>query len=59
MALAVTQWADTVLKAPLTRCIIEPGNGASIRVAEKAGYTEIDRVESGGAMVIVLERSAP
>lgn len=59
LAVAVTQWADTVLKAPLTRCIIEPGNVASIRVAEKAGYAEIDRVESGGATVIVLERLKP
>lgn len=59
LAAAVTGWADRVLMAPATRCIIEPDNGASLRVAEKAGYAEIGRAELGDKAVIVLERRVP
>jgi RimJ/RimL family protein N-acetyltransferase len=35
-------WADAAIDAAEIRCIISPGNGASIRVAEKNGFTQID-----------------
>ena len=35
-------WADASIDADQIRCIISPGNGASIRVAEKNGFTRID-----------------
>ncbi|HEX7784348.1 MAG TPA: GNAT family N-acetyltransferase [Sphingobium sp.] len=58
LAVAVTGWADIALKARATRCIIEPDNAASLRVAGKAGYTEIGRAALGEKAVIVLERRA-
>lgn len=35
---AVLDWGDTALKAQETRCIIDPGNRASRRVADKLGF---------------------
>ena len=35
---AVLAWGDTALKAPEIRCIIDPGNRASRRVADKLGF---------------------
>ncbi|MDI1294908.1 MAG: GNAT family N-acetyltransferase [bacterium] len=35
---AVLDWADAHLDAPSIRCIIEPGNRASIKVAEKLDF---------------------
>ena len=39
---AALAWADTDIDAPEIRCIISPGNGASIRVAEKNGFVRIE-----------------
>lgn len=36
---AVLAWADTILGERETRCIIDPMNAASRRVAEKLGYS--------------------
>jgi RimJ/RimL family protein N-acetyltransferase len=38
---AVMDWADDVLGAPEVRCIINPGHGASERVAAKLGFVAI------------------
>jgi RimJ/RimL family protein N-acetyltransferase len=38
---AVLAWSDGVLEAPEVRCIIDPGNLASHRVAEKLGFVKI------------------
>ena len=35
---AALAWADEALKAPEIRCIIDPGNQASRRVADKLGF---------------------
>jgi RimJ/RimL family protein N-acetyltransferase len=43
---AVMEWADSELKAQETRCIIDPENAVSIKVAEKIGYQQIGDVES-------------
>ncbi len=42
----VLDWADGELKAPETRCIIDPENVVSIRVAEKIGYQRMGDVDS-------------
>jgi RimJ/RimL family protein N-acetyltransferase len=38
----VLAWADGAIDAKEVRCIISPGNGASIRVAQKNGFAQID-----------------
>ena len=43
---AALAWADTVLQAPETRCIIDPDNLVSIRVAEKLGFVRLAEVIS-------------
>ncbi len=45
------------LRAPRTFCLIHPGNGPSIRVAEKCGYRLSLRTFYKGAPVIVLGRT--
>jgi RimJ/RimL family protein N-acetyltransferase len=53
---AIVRWSDKELGALVTRCIIDPGNAASLRVAAKCGYAEIGRAGVGGSETIVLER---
>lgn len=54
---AVLAWADTNVSAERTACIIAPDNAASIRVAEKSGYSERARTTYGGAPTILFIRS--
>ena len=42
---AILDWSDRILKAPETRCIIDPDNTASQRVAAKLGYVQIDEID--------------
>ena len=42
---AVLAWADTELKPPEIRCIIDPSNAASERVAAKLGFKKIGEAE--------------
>ena len=42
---AILAWADTELKAPEVRCIIDLGNAASERVAAKIGFVKIGEAE--------------
>lgn len=53
---AVVAWGDENLDAVRTVCIIHPDNAASIRVAEKCGYREFERVAFGGEPSILYER---
>lgn len=48
------KWADG--RFPRTVCIIDPNNGASLRVAEKNGYREYARTTYHGEPTIMLER---
>lgn len=43
---AFLAWSDRVLPSREVRCIIEPRNVQSIRVAEKCGFTAIATIES-------------
>lgn len=52
---AALAWADTRFAGGRTVCIINPENGASLRVAEKVGYREFARTDYHGETVL-LER---
>ena len=53
---AALSWGDAHLHAPRTVCMINPGNAASIRVAEKCGYREYARAAYKGGESILFER---
>lgn len=53
---ACLQWADAELSAPRTVCVIEDGHEASIRVAEKCGYTLLRDAVLGESEVGVYQR---
>ena len=53
---AAIAWADRQLHARRTVCLIHDGNAASIRLAEKCGYCELQRTEYKGNNVIIFER---
>jgi RimJ/RimL family protein N-acetyltransferase len=53
---AIVGWADTALKGPEIRCIIDPRNTPSIRVAEKSGFARIDEVENELGVSLVFSR---
>ena len=56
---AVLDWSDKVLRAPETRCIIDPGNEASMRVAEKLDYVRLAEVDFPPATTILFGRRGP
>ena len=53
---AVTTWGDAHFGAMRTACIIGPENGASIRVASKCGYRELQRTTSHGQPTLLFVR---
>ncbi len=55
---AAHDWLDEVTPGRST-CIINPGNQASIRVAERVGYQEIGSSDYDGDAVLVFERYSP
>jgi len=55
---AVLDWAATRFGARRTVCIIDPGNSASIRVAEKSGYRQIGVATYHGDPTLVFARPA-
>jgi RimJ/RimL family protein N-acetyltransferase len=56
---AIMTWADTSLTAPEVRCIIDPENTPSIRVAQKCGFTQIDEVKNELGVSLVFARKRP
>ncbi|MBC5815437.1 MAG: GNAT family N-acetyltransferase [Candidatus Eremiobacteraeota bacterium] len=54
---AAVAWSDKHIEAPLTVCIIDPQNVASVRVAQKTGYVEKVRSSLGGEETILFERA--
>lgn len=54
---ATLAWSDAHVNASTTRCIIDPGNQASIKVALKCGFYEMARVQDGETTLILLERA--
>lgn len=53
---AVHTWFEGAFPHQPTQCIIDVGNVPSHRVAERLGYTEIDRRTYHGAPLIVFQR---
>jgi RimJ/RimL family protein N-acetyltransferase len=57
-ALAVVAWGERRFGASArTVCIIDPDNRPSLRVAEKCGYRELQRLSYHGAPTILFERA--
>ena len=54
--LAAVAWADANLSAPRTVCMINPGNMASISVAQKCGYREFARATFRDQPTVLFER---
>jgi RimJ/RimL family protein N-acetyltransferase len=54
---AAVAWGDAHFGARTTACLIDVGNAASIRVAEKCGYSERTRTTYKGEPVIIFERT--
>lgn len=55
---AVLDWADRALEADTIRCIIEPDNAASMKVAAKLGFLPYGQAELGGKPIHLFDRSA-
>jgi RimJ/RimL family protein N-acetyltransferase len=55
---AILAWGETRFSGARTVCMIDPGNTASQRVAEKLGYREFVRTTYKGADTILFERPA-
>jgi len=53
---AILAWADEALETPQTVCIIDPANAASIRVAEKCGFSAPAKARFGGSETLLLRR---
>jgi RimJ/RimL family protein N-acetyltransferase len=55
-ARAVVAWGDTHFGGLRTHCLIDPENVASIRIAEKCGYRELQRTAYKGRPTTVFIR---
>ena len=53
---AVLAWGEQRFGSPRTWCIIDPANGASIRVAQKAGFRRFAETPYKGDTVLIFER---
>ena len=56
-ARAAIGWLESTLGAQRTVCIIDEGNRASVRVAEKLGFKEFARSAYKNAQVVMFERA--
>ncbi len=56
---AAHRWLDGSFGAQRTVCLIDPGNGPSLRLAEKLGYRPFGSGSYRGSVVTMLERDSP
>ncbi len=56
---AITAWGDGHFRGRTTACLIDPDNGASIRVAEKVGYGWVRTVTYHDRPTLWFERPGP
>ena len=54
---AVVAWGDIQFGVARTVCIIDPDNGASLKVAGRCGFREVTQTVYGGQATILLERT--
>ena len=54
---AVLAWADRHVDAARTRCIIEPDNRPSIRLAHRVGYAQFGHGAYKGKQYLLMERA--
>ena len=54
---AATAWGDARFARARTVCMIDPGNAASIRVAERCGFRQFERATFGGGPALFFERT--
>jgi RimJ/RimL family protein N-acetyltransferase len=54
---ALLAWADAHLDADETRCIISPGNVASVRVAEKCGFVRFADLDEPDGRSLLFRRT--
>ena len=54
---AILSWADATLESRRTLCMIQAGNIASVRVAQKCGYTYLGEATHMGAVKTLYERA--
>ncbi|RUY87038.1 N-acetyltransferase, partial [Mesorhizobium sp. M7A.F.Ca.CA.003.01.2.1] len=52
----VLAWGEVIFGREKTVCIIDPENGASLRVAAKCGYREVVKTTYHDAPTILLAR---
>ena len=53
---AVVAWSDRTRDWPRTVCMVNEDNAASLRVAQKCGYAQYDRIEHNGSRLVLFER---
>jgi len=53
---AILDWADAHVEAPSLRCIVDPDNAASIRVADKLGFDVLTDTALGGKPIRIFDR---
>jgi len=56
---AALDWTDTVLDAPRTVCMIDPGNAPSLKLAGRLGYRTYAEAQYNDHTVLLLERHRP
>ena len=54
---AILGWADENLAGPRLACIIDPANAASLNVARKLGFKEVDRPVFENRPIVLLYRA--
>ena len=52
----VVAWSDRTRDWPRTVCMVNEDNAASLRVAQKCGYAQYDRIEHNGSRLVLFER---
>ncbi|MFK7746332.1 MAG: GNAT family N-acetyltransferase [Roseobacter sp.] len=55
---AAHDWFDRVITGRLV-CMIDPAHTASVRIAQRMGYTHMRDAEHAGAVVHLMERKGP
>jgi RimJ/RimL family protein N-acetyltransferase len=55
----IAAWLDRIHAPPRSVCMIDPANVASIRLAERLGFTEFERTTYRDGPIVLYERLLP